>query len=289
MAALLIIFIIIQYANVGGAFKSGKKSQEYRRIISMAPNITETIFALGLQKKLVGVTDFCNYPLAAKSIDRVGGYLNPNYEALISLKPDLVIVLPEQANIRQYVEELDIDILQIDNKKVDDIINSILDIGKTCGAAEKADTLVKKINRRMALVRKRVNSFTKYSVLLSIGRTAGSGNLSDVYVAGKNTYFDELISMAGGVNVVKNELVDYPLLSAEGIIRLNPDVIIDLVLKNDRKGLTNKQLQDDWQAAAQVNAFKNNRYYILDSSYTVIPGPRFINLLEDLSLSIHPE
>ena len=264
-------------------------AKEYHRIISMAPNITEVIFALGLQNKLVGVTNFCTYPPQAKQIAKVGGYLNPNYEALLTLKPDLVILLPEQANVKQYIEELHIPVLEVDNKKVEDIIQSISAIGYTCGAKQQADSIIADLHRRIELVENRVNGLPRSRVMISIGRTVGSGTLGEVYAAGKTTYYDELLTYAGAVNAVESELVSYPVLSAEGIIRINPDIIIDFVLDNVRNGLSDEQIKADWQAVQQVTAFKNNRFHIFNQGYAVIPGPRFIQLLEELSFVIHPE
>lgn len=278
---IVILYILFSISKPEQVDKAPQK--EYRRIISMAPNITEILFALGLQNKLVGVTDFCTYPPDAKKIAKVGGYLNPNYEALLTLKPDLVILLPEQANVKQYIEELHISLLEVDNKKVEDIIQSISAIGYTCGARQKADSIVADLQQRIELVEKRVKGLPHSRVMISIGRTVGSGNLGEVYAAGKNTYYDELLNYAGAVNAVENQLVAYPALSAEGIIRINPDIIIDFVLDNVRNGLSDEQIKADWQSVQRVSAFKNNRYYIFNRGYAVIPGPRFILLLEDLA------
>lgn len=283
----MIIYIFITSGEPDVEDVSPKK--EYRRIISMAPNITETVFALDLQNKLVGVTNFCTYPPEAVKIAKVGGYLNPNYEALLALKPDLVILLPEQANVRQYLTELNIPSLEVDNKTVNDILKSILTIGRTCGAAGKADSLAADIRQRIAAVQRRVKGLPKYSVLISVGRTVGSGNLADVYAAGKGTYYDELINYAGGINAIDNSLTAYPVLSAEGIIRLNPDVIIDIVLQSSRGSLSDSEIEKDWQPAQKVKAIQKGRFYVFSNEYAVIPGPRFINLLEDLSFAIHPE
>jgi iron complex transport system substrate-binding protein len=289
-AAILLLSAMVIYFSINfGVSKPDSGGKErYSRIISMAPNITEIIFALNQQDKLVGVTDFCNYPPPAKKIAKVGGYLNPNYEALLALHPDLVILLPEQANIEQYLDELDIPFLRVDNKRVADIISSISAIGEACGARRKAREIVNELHRRIDEVKQRVKGLQRPKVLISIGRTAGSGNLGEIYAAGKNTYFDELINDAGGVNAVNNSLVAYPALSAEGIIRLNPDIIVDFVLDMNGRGLSEKKILEDWEVVKAVNAFRNGKIFVYDKDYMVIPGPRFVQLLEDLSLMLHP-
>ena len=126
-------------------------------------------------------------------------------------------------------------------------------------------------------------------VLLSIGRTMGTGTLKDVYIAGKNTFYDELITTIGGKNAYEGVNIAYPVLSAEGLLHLDPDVIIDLVPDMDKRGLDKKTILREWSSVPGVKAVKYGRVHILSGDYTVIPGPRFILLLEDLARMLHPE
>ncbi len=208
------VFSIIILLIIAGNFVNKKqinkseihshKTQEetvYSRIVSMSPSITETLFALDLGDRVVGVTSFCKYPPEAQEKVNVGGYIDPNYEALITLKPDLVIILPEHENIHDYLIELDIKYLVVNNKKVADIIDAIMTIGRVCGAEKRAQELVTNIKSRIQKIQEQTKGLSKPRVLISVGRTIGSGSLKDVYIAGGNTFFDELISYAGGIKL----------------------------------------------------------------------------------------
>lgn len=264
-------------------------NESYHRIISLSPSTTEILFAIGLGDKVVGVTRYCNYPPEAKGRTKVGGYLDPNYEALLSLQPDLVIILPEYENVKHFLSELGIAYLVVSNKTVTDILSSINSIGKACHAEKEARQLQAQIKSRMEQIKEKTRDLSQPTVLISIGRTLGSGALEDVYIAGKKTFFDELIHYAGGSNAYKDKRIAYPMLSAEGIITINPDIIIDLVPDMKNKGLSESMIQKEWASLSQVRAVQTHHIYVLSQSYTVIPGPRFIMLLEDLAKIIHPE
>ena len=191
-----------------------RADRSYSRIISLAPSITETLFALGLGNKVVGVTRFCAYPPEASDKQSVGGYLNPNYEMMATLTPDLVLLLPEHETIRIYLDQLDIHYVTIHNRTVDEILETIDTIGILCGVETKAGSLIADIKERINTILKRTGKSPKPSVLISIGRTMGTGTIKDVYVAGAGTFYDELIDLAGGKNAYNSDDIAYPLLSA---------------------------------------------------------------------------
>ncbi|MEA1996160.1 MAG: helical backbone metal receptor [Gemmatimonadota bacterium] len=261
----------------------------YSRIISLTPGVTETLFALGLGDRVVGVSRFCNYPPEAREKKRVGGYLDPNYEAMAVLKPDLVIVLPEQEKVREYLDELDIEYLVVHNRKVEEIIDAITVIGTACGAVEQAHELVDRIESRINKIRRLTESSARPRVLIVIGRAMSTGSVNDIYIAGKDTSYDELITYAGGRNAFENKGVAYPMLTAEGILHLDPDVIIELVPELGNERLDTGTILKEWESVPGVRAVKNKRVSVIKRDYTVIPGPRFIVLLEDLARLIHPE
>jgi iron complex transport system substrate-binding protein len=259
------------------------------RFVSMSPSTTETLFALGLGQKVVGVTRFCNYPPEAQKLPQVGGYLDINYEALIALKPDLVIILPEFEQVKNYLTELKIPYLIVNNKKIIDIIQTIQTLGHIGGVQKDAEALVDRLQNRIQAIKDITRLLPRPDILISIGRTIGSGTLEEVYIAGKNTLYNEMIDLAGGKNAYQDSRLDYPMVSAEGILQMNPDIIIDLVTDMKEKGLTEEEIIKDWKGVAGVQAAQNHQIYVLSDDYAVIPGPRFILLLEKLVQIIHPE
>ena len=237
----------------------------------------------------MGRTRFCNYPPEAKKIPEVGGYVDPNYEAMIALKPDLVILLQEHENVKQYLNEFKIKYLEVNNKTIADILTTIKTIGKVCKAEPQANTLLQKLNNKINVIKKKTKDLPKPRVIISIGRTLGTGTIKDVYIAGKNTFYDELIALAGGTNAIGDSLNAYPMLSAEGIIHLNPQIIIDFVTDVNGKSFNKDLILKDWNSIKFVEAVKNKNVKIFSKDYIVIPGPRFILLLQDLAKAIHPE
>ena len=261
----------------------------YSRIVSMAPNITETLFALGQDARVVGVSRFCTYPPEVAGKPSVGGYLDPNYEAVAILEPDIVLLLTEHGSVRGWLDELGIAHQTMGNRTVDEIIGTIKTVGSLCDAESAADSLIADITARMGRIRDATSDHDRPRVLVSIGRTLGSGTLSDVYIAGAGTYYDELIRLAGGTNAYDTGTIAYPLMSAEGILHLDPDIIIDLVQDIGDSDDERATVLREWEDVAKVAAVRDGRVHLLAGSHAVVPGPRFILLLEDMAKILHPE
>jgi iron complex transport system substrate-binding protein len=257
-----------------------------RRIVSLAPSVTEILFGLGLGDKVAGVTRYCRYPPEARKKTQVGGYVDPNYEELLRLQPDLTIMLTVHTAAAERLRHLGLATLTVDHTRISGIINSIMTIGNACGAAEKARRKVDDITAEIGRVRNATKGSSTPRVLISVDRNTDA--FSSVYIAGKNTCYDELISIAGGVNAYSGAAA-YPAVSIEGILHMNPQVIIDLVPNIDGREKVRAKILAHWKKAAGVEAVQNGRVYLFEQDYTVIPGPRFIDLLEDMVRAIHPE
>ena len=258
------------------------------RIISMAPNLTEILYALELEDRIVGVTSFCDYPPAAKKKPKIGGLYDANYESIVTLAPTLVLLLKEHQEARARLQTLGIEYMQVDNRSVKGILESIQRIGNKCGAKEKAQNLVESMRGTIQSIRSRrpEHPGDRPRVLISIGRAMGSGRATDVYVAGPDTIYQELTEIAGGRNAYEGNL-DYPQVGAENILRMNPDIIIDMAADLEAKGLDKRSVREEWNAFSDVKAVRNDRVYVLTGDYVTVPGPRFVMLLEDIAAAIH--
>ncbi|NNJ71134.1 MAG: ABC transporter substrate-binding protein [Kiritimatiellales bacterium] len=248
---------------------------EPERIVSMAPNITETIYALGLGDKLVGATTFCTYPDAAKKIPRIGGFGQFNFEAIVSLQPDLVILHEEYDAEIARLKRLGIPYLQTGSYYIADILNTIRSIGLACGAEREADELLARLKGRISAMK--TDRQTAPRVLIIFGGSPGT-TIDQIHAFGSECIHNELIELAGGVNVVTGKL-PYSILSKEAVLRLNPDIII--VLAPEQNNVNN--LREAWMEYSSISAVENNRIHILTNDYVCIPGPRFIQILEDFS------
>ncbi len=298
----LIVFILILFA---GSFyfrdrlsdtdsASGKPLNQTavdkppERVISLSPSVTEVLFALGLGDRVVGVTRYCDYPLETGKIKKVGGFTDPNYETIIGLNPDLIIIRTDHEDARKKLKNTGIRMHPIDHRRLEGILKSIESIGKVCHRSKEAQTLLKDLNTRMERIREKTQNLSRPSVMITIGRNMGSGGFKNVYIAGNEGFYSEMIHIAGGKNAVPDSTT-FPSVSREGIISMNPDVIIDMVSDMEKRGWTKEKIIHQWSAMPMINAVKNKRVYVFTEDFVVIPGPRFILILEKLACAIHPE
>jgi iron complex transport system substrate-binding protein len=260
----------------------------YKRIVSLAPSITETLFALGLGDAIVGVTRYCDYPPEATSKPQVGGYYDPNYEAILAQAPDLVILLPEHEKPRQYLTSRGLRVLTVDHRTVEGILDSIRSIGRAGGAADRAEAMAEALQARMDRIAALTRGLAQPRVMVVVGRDVASSKIEDVYIAGRAGLYDQLVELAGGVNAFEGDMA-FPTVSAEGILNMDPEVIVEML--GDMSGLevNAERTTMAWQSLPQVNAVKHGRVHLFCDDFVVVPGPRFIQILEKLAGVLHPE
>lgn len=264
-------------------------ADRYRRIISLSPSITEVLFTLGLGSRVVGVTRYCDYPAEALEKAKVGGYLDPNYEAMVALRPDMVVMLVEHEEPRAFMAQRGIDILVCSHRTLGGIRQSIAAIGAACGRMDAAADILKKIDTTVDRIREKTRGLNRLRVLIAAGRNTEVDGLRNVYIAGKGGFFDEMLELAGGTNAFADPRIKYPKVSEEGILAMNPEIIVDVVpdAAGDRK--FQARLEDQWNAVSRVEAVRNGRVHILTEEYAVIPGPRYALTVAALARIIHPE
>jgi iron complex transport system substrate-binding protein len=260
-----------------------------RRIVSMAPSITETLYAVGLGDRVVGVTEFCRYPPAAQELPKVGGYHNPNFEAVVGLAPDLVILLSGDQPSQSAFHKLHIGTLVVCHDNVEGILDSFLQIGRMGGAEAEARRLVADTGSRLEWIRAKTAGLSRPKVLVVIERGPSSGKLEDVYVVGRDGLFDKMVELAGGQNAYPQTSVRFPVVSAEGILWMNPEVIVDLSAGVAAGTAGQQGILAAWQRLPEVAAVRSGRVHALNQDYAFVHGPRFMLLIEDLARLIHPE
>jgi iron complex transport system substrate-binding protein len=259
-----------------------------QRIISLAPSVTEVLFALGLGDRVVGVTNHCRYPSAVLSKEKVGDYYHPDFEAILSLRPDLVVLLPEHEEAQRYLSSLGVRTLRVNHFTIPGVLDSILQIGEICGTGA-GEQMVKDIRGRMETIRRRTAHLQPPRVMVSLGRNMGPGVIRDAYICGQDGFYSQMIELAGGKNAYPGGGLKFPTLSAEGIIRLNPQVILDMVPDLTESGWKEEDILGQWSQLKGVEAVAHHRVHVLTHDYAVVPGPRFILILEDMARLIHPE
>jgi iron complex transport system substrate-binding protein len=279
-AALFVLYALLVSASVVRAEQPASSSVGELRIVSLAPSLTEIVYALGAQENLVAVTRFCDYPPEAKEHRQVGGYVDLNYEAILSSTPTLVLLLGEHAGAKSRLNALNLQTLSLGNESLEVIFTSIVKVGVAVNRQENASSLVSQLRQRVASVRSHALGLSTHpKVLVTIGGNANRRGLEKVVVAGRGTIFSELIEVAGGINAYTGSL-KYPGLSAEGIMSINPDVIIDVIPNTSQKDVPVEEILKMWQSLPYVSAVLNERIHIITEEFAVNPGPRIVNTLE---------
>jgi iron complex transport system substrate-binding protein len=277
------------FAQEDAPSTSSAKSAPPARIVSLAPSVTEVLFELGLGDRVVGVTRFCDYPKAAKKLPPVGGFFDPNYEAILALKPDLVILLSSGDEIRQRLERLGIATLTLRHETIPDILKSFETVGGACGVEAKARETVERLRRECEAVVKKTAGRPKTRTLVSVGRDLTAGNLGSVYAAGPGNLYDEIVGMVGGINVLADRKSAYPQVSAEAVLMLKPDVIVELTGELPADGPNPETIARHWRALGDIPAVKNNRVHVLTGNFAVRPGPRYVDIVRKMARLLHPE
>jgi len=262
-----------------------------RRIVSLAPSVTEVLFGVGCGDRLVGRTQYCNYPAAARRVPSVGGYVDPNLEVVTGLRPDLVIAtrMGAQGKLQRALRRMGIRVLIVDHGHLEGVIASFRSIGRACGGTHKAEALVAATRARIAAVQRRIRGRPRRSALVVFGRNGTPGALREVYVAGRTGLYEEIIHLAGGRNAYTQRVPAFPKLSLEGVLRIDPDAIIELASDQLRHGHTVAELRQGWLAVPQLSAVKHGRLRFVTGGYGQIPGPRLFRLVEDVARALHPE
>jgi iron complex transport system substrate-binding protein len=259
------------------------------RIVSLAPSVTETLFALGVGDRVVGVTRYCDVPSEAAGRVVIGGYLDLNFETIVALAPDLVVGIRDSATALDRLRGLGLATLEVDQHDVSGILDSITTIGEACAVSGRAVALADDVQRRIDEVGRRTAGLSRPRAVIVVDRTAGTGRITTVWAAGPSTFYHELLALAGGSNAIENGFVVYPEVSAEGLLGIDPDVILEVTAELETRGLDRQRLRLDWDSLSTLRAVGSGRIYVLDQEYMVIPGPRVARIVEQFAHALHPD
>lgn len=252
----------------------------YRRIVSLAPSITEILFTLGLGNRVVGVTQHCDYPPEALAKPRVGSYVDLNLEKILSLKPDLIIATVD-GNEREVVKRLvqfRMPVFLTNPRNLEEVFQTIRGIGRITRTESRADSVAKALRQRADRVIRACAALSRPRVFLQI-------NEQPLVTVGKNTFRNHLIELAGGINISGGESIAYPQYSVEQVLRGKPDVI--LITSMEREAAPEKK-KERWQAWTHIPAVQQGRIYLLNSDILDRPSPRLVDGLEALARALHP-
>ena len=252
-----------------------------QRVVSLAPSITEIVFALDQGHRLQGVTTYSDFPPEAVKLPKVGSYVHLDLEKIVALKPDLCIAIKDgnPRVIAQRLESLKIPVYAVDPNNLETIMKTVLEIGTLLNAKGRANQLVQNMDLRIQKVKSLVAKTThRPRVFLQIG-------VSPIVSAGTHTFIHELIVIAGGTNLAAGP-IPYPRFSREKVLALSPEIII--ITSMARSAIFEK-VKAEWEKWPNMPAVQNRRIFVEDSNFFDRPTPRLVDGLELLIRLIHPE
>lgn len=265
-----------------------KIERQPQRLISLAPSQTEILYALGFGDMMVGVSEYCNYPQEALSKEKVGDALAYNIEKILELTPDLVFVYGE--GIPDAVTQLEaagITVVKYMPETMDEIFQTMMDIGKIMNEEAEAEALVNSMKERRDAVIAKVQGQPLRKVFYEVWH-------EPIMTAGPGSFIDELITLAGGENVAANADGAWPILSVEALIEGDPEVYIYPIYYLDSNNKTEEEAMMRDSIAArpgfgEINAIVNDRIEMVEANILSRPGSRIIEAFEIIAKAIHPE
>lgn len=259
----------------------------YRRIISISPDATEMIGALGAADRLVAVSSFCIDPPRVKALPRIGGLFDINLELVLRLQPDLIVLRGDNRAVQELCARNRIRVYRDRTNTFDDIFQTLGELGELLDATDQADRLAIALRDRLAKIESAVAGLPRPRVFITLSRNPDT--LAAVMTAGKNTFVDEMIRRAGGINVFADASLDYPQVSPESVLAARPDVIIECMPEAPITDALRDKIVKTWSPLAQVPAVASGRIHLLDLPHALIPSHRVVDTVAAVTRILHPE
>ena len=254
-----------------------QKSSKEQRIISLAPSITEILYALQLDEKVVGVTEYCTFPPEVKKKEVVGGLLNPNLEKIASLRPTLILATRSNAQLKTKVRDPNIKIVLLPENSVEDLYFSIDSIAVLNGVQKRAESLISAIQD--SLQKYRLNrAGSRPEAILVLGRDPGT--TSNIGLSGPGAFINELWEACGGRNAFADMPGSFSQVNREDVLSRNPNIIIEFKTLPNWNSSMLTGLKKEWQDL-QIDAVKKGNIYVLNGINFLVPGPRIYLLARE--------
>jgi iron complex transport system substrate-binding protein len=272
----------------GAIERSAEPGAPPQRIVSLAPSLTETLFALDLGNRVVGVTRYCSFPSEVNDLPKVGGHLDPNFEAIVALDPDLVVAIPSSHESSRRLESFGFTVLEIDQHDVDSVLESVVVVAEQCGVPESGRALRARLEARLTAIEEFVADAARPRAVVVVGHQTGDNLVRSVWAAGPDTFYDGVLRRAGGINAVGAGMARYPELSREGLASLDPEVVVDVIAGLEERDLDVEAVRSSWMRLTELRAVRERRINVLVGDQMVVPGPRLPEMVEAVARALHP-
>lgn len=261
---------------------------QVRRIISLVPNVTEMIYAVGAGSRVVAVSSYDTYPPEVKNLPNVGALLDPNVERILSLKPDLVVVYGSQDDLSRQLAKAGIAVFSYRHGGLAAVAATMRELGLRLDVPRQAEAAARRIETGLQDIQRRTQGRPRVRTLLVFGRERLS--LRGIYVSGGTGFLHEMLDVAGGDNVFADVRTEAVQASTEQIIARRPDVIIETRAANSAFPAGDREAERRaWNVLGSIPAVRNGRVHFLFDDRIVIPGPRVVEGTLELARVLHPE
>jgi iron complex transport system substrate-binding protein len=280
----LVVVVICLPSFVGRADLEARRFAP-TRIVSVIPAVTEMLFAVGAGPQVVGVGSYDHFPAEVEKLPKVGALLDPDFEKILSLKPDLVIVYATQEDFIARLQKASIPIFKYEHAGLADITTTIRQLGERIGRKNEADAVATGIERDLAAVRARVAPRPRVKTLLVFGRESGS--LRGIYASGGVGFLHDLLVLAGGTEVFDDVKKQSVVISSEQVMARAPEAIVELYDQEttDAKLAAERAV---WKQLPSVPAVRNNKLHLLRGDFLTSPGPRIAQAARAFADALHP-
>ncbi|MBY0497511.1 MAG: helical backbone metal receptor [Cyanobacteria bacterium] len=257
-----------------------------RRIISLVPNVTEILFAIGAGPQVVAVSNYDVEPPEVRSLPTVGALVDPDTEKIISLRPDLVITYGSQTELQAQLKRVSIPFFDYRHGGLDHIMVTMRALGERTGHVDQADKAARTLQAGIDAVKTRVAGKPRPRTLLVFGREPGS--LRNIYASAGRGFLHDMLIAAGGEDVLNDIEKESAQVSTEMILARKPDVILELNAANRLNDADLKAVVDPWMTLSSVPAVRNKRVIVLNGPGLTVPGPRVVDGIEKMAKALHP-
>jgi iron complex transport system substrate-binding protein len=286
---LIVVILMLCGASLHGSSRGpqGSALQPQQRIISLIPSVTEMLFAIGAGADVVAVSSYDEFPPAVNALPKVGALLDPDVERIIALRPTLVATYGTQTDLEAQLHRAGIRTFSYRHAGIAGVMKSLRDLGASTGHRAQADTVAREVQAQLDAIAATVRGRPRPRVLLVFGGQPQS--LQQIYVSGGTGFLHDMLTAAGGVNVLADTKRESVQPSQETLLTLAPDVIVELRSAGPATAAEIARERSAWAPLGSVPAVRNGRIYFLNGEYMVVPGPRVGKAAEALARVLHPD
>lgn len=256
------------------------------RIVSLAPSVTEALFALGLGPQVVGVTRFCRYPAEVASLPKIGGFYDVGVEAVVGLRPSAVFSVTEGIDLSTTAQQFDFIFKALEHRSLTGIKESLKTVATVCDVEAAAREELTRIEGLEHEIMRRTQGVEKKRVMVVVGHATNTSD-SSIYVSGNDAFYSDILELLGAANVHENTTMAVPTLTHEGIAKLNPDVIVEIVNADDSTRVA--EVEAFWRQFSELKAVKTHAVFAVADDFASIPSVRYPQLALRLGALIYPD